>query len=92
MKTNPVFRRLALAILLSTVGLAVAGAQQRAPYQPPDGVEMRQVVIWSEGSRLDGDLFYPRLGRHQEQLACAGRQVRRRGLHRPHLQHAHLGR
>jgi dipeptidyl aminopeptidase/acylaminoacyl peptidase len=35
-------------------------AQQPRPFEPPPSVEMREVVIWSDGYRLDGDVFLPK--------------------------------
>ena len=37
-----------------------APAQQQRPFEPPPNVEMREVTIWSDGYRLDGDVFVPR--------------------------------
>ncbi len=34
--------------------------QPPPPFVPPETVEMREITIWSEGSRLDGDLFVPK--------------------------------
>jgi dipeptidyl aminopeptidase/acylaminoacyl peptidase len=35
-------------------------AQPPRPFEPPPNVEMREVVIWSDGYRLDGDVFTPK--------------------------------
>jgi len=45
--------------LIELLAVSVVGASPR-PDQLPDNVEVRQVTIWSEGSRLDGDLYMPR--------------------------------
>ena len=34
--------------------------QQQRVFEPPPNVEMREVVIWSDGYRLDGDVFLPK--------------------------------
>ncbi|HVR30035.1 MAG TPA: CocE/NonD family hydrolase, partial [Thermoanaerobaculia bacterium] len=34
--------------------------QQQRVFEPPPNVEMREVVIWSDGYRLDGDVFSPK--------------------------------
>lgn len=59
MPSRALVRALALPIGLA-LSLLPLGAQQRPPFEPPDNVEMREVTIWSEGYRLDGDLFYPK--------------------------------
>jgi hypothetical protein len=37
-----------------------ATSQQPRPFEPPPNVEMREVTLWSDGYRLDGDVFVPR--------------------------------
>ena len=34
--------------------------QQQRVFEPPPNVEMSEVVIWSDGYRLDGDVFLPK--------------------------------
>jgi dipeptidyl aminopeptidase/acylaminoacyl peptidase len=43
-------------------------AQPPRPFEPPPDVEMREVVIWSDGYRLDGDVFVPKGLRSDEKL------------------------
>ncbi len=52
--------RLSPALLLLAVFAAVGLEAQQRRFEPPDNVEMRTVTIWSEGYRLDGDLFVPK--------------------------------
>lgn len=47
-----------VALVLTSLGQPVSA--QRRPFTVPDNVEMRKVTIWSEGYRLDGDLFIPK--------------------------------
>ena len=46
-----------VAVALWPFGLAEA---QRRQFALPDNVAMKEVTIWSAGSRLDGDLFWPK--------------------------------
>jgi dipeptidyl aminopeptidase/acylaminoacyl peptidase len=39
---------------------ATATPQQPRVFEPPPSVEMREVTIWSDGYRLDGDVFRPK--------------------------------
>ncbi len=50
-----------LMIFLAQFALSAAYAtEQQDEFQLPDNVEVHQVTIWSEGSRLDGDLYLPK--------------------------------
>ncbi|RLA40282.1 MAG: hypothetical protein DRR06_17690 [Gammaproteobacteria bacterium] len=56
-------QRSAAIILLSffaLLGVQIASAADAPKFQLPDNVEVRNVTIWSEGSRLDGDLYLPK--------------------------------
>jgi dipeptidyl aminopeptidase/acylaminoacyl peptidase len=53
MKTHRFVLFLACLLILTSM----AEAQRR--WQPPDGVAVKNVVIWSEGTRMAGDLYYP---------------------------------
>jgi dienelactone hydrolase len=45
--------------MLSSSGASTVAAQQKQPALP-DNVQKRAVVIWSEGTRMAGDLYYPK--------------------------------
>jgi dienelactone hydrolase len=50
-------------VCVGLVTLAAAGLAAGAPAQPPklpDGVTSRPVVIWSEGTRMVGDVYFPK--------------------------------
>ncbi|HUP23774.1 MAG TPA: alpha/beta fold hydrolase [Thermoanaerobaculia bacterium] len=59
-------RRLAIRTLptaaLVTTLLATGAPDVAQPqaFTPPDDVVMKEIVIWSDGYRLDGDIFYPK--------------------------------
>jgi dipeptidyl aminopeptidase/acylaminoacyl peptidase len=42
--------------------------QQPRVFEPPPSVEMREVTIWSDGYRLDGDVFLPKGLKADEKL------------------------
>jgi dipeptidyl aminopeptidase/acylaminoacyl peptidase len=50
-----IFRTSLLCLLIA----ALPATAQRQEFNPPDGVEMKEVTIWSEGYRLEGDVFRP---------------------------------
>ncbi len=47
---------------------SATATQPPPPFQPPPNVEMREVVIWSDGYRLDGDVFLPKGLKPDEKL------------------------
>ncbi len=53
-----IIRSAALAILSLTALLGVGFGQQKPAL--PDGVATRAVTLWSEGTRLAGDLYHPK--------------------------------
>ena len=71
-------RILLLSSLVALTGLAAdAPAKKRAARAPlPDNVEKREVIIWSDGTRMAGDLYLPKGLKPEDKLPaivlCAG--------------------
>ncbi len=71
-------RILLLTSLVALTGLAAdAPAKKRAPRAAlPDNVEKREVVVWSDGTRMAGDLYLPKGLKPEDKLPaivlCAG--------------------
>ena len=54
---HPVVFALAISLFL---GAFAADAQQRRRFQLPDNVATKSVTVWSEGTKLAGEIFYPK--------------------------------
>jgi hypothetical protein len=66
-------------ILFAAVGLLLAGAREAHAQKPqplPEGVEKKSVTIFSDGTRMAGDLYLPRARKPEQKLPaivlCAG--------------------
>lgn len=83
-KMNVVRRILGLLVLLGGASLEAARAQPGAAM--PDGVEIREVTIWSDGVRMAGDLYLPKGLKPDEKLPavlfCAGTSGTKKGTPR----------
>lgn len=54
---HPVVFVLTISLFL---GAFAADAQQRRQFQLPDNVAMKKVTVWSEGTKLAGEIFHPK--------------------------------
>lgn len=72
------FKRLFCALLVLLVSAAYGQAQAKKQARPalPDSVEKREVKIWSDGTRMAGDLYLPKGLKAEDRLPaivlCAG--------------------
>ena len=75
-------------LVLACVAAMLTGITAFAQDQPPlpDGVEKRSVTIWSDGTRMAGDLYLPRDRKPNEKLPgvvfCAGTGGTKKGTGR----------
>jgi hypothetical protein len=75
--------KIALTITLATIVQFSSLAQQPARAPLPDDVEKRTITIWSDGTRMTGDLYLPKNRKPDEKLPgmifCAGTGGTRKG-------------